>query len=294
MVAAAERPMLWPGPAQATYDKRLTTNVTNWQPAAEPTVQPTIISLAPPAKRWMPRSKEGYVAWDADLSDRLSTSGLLLTSKLSLPTFEMVAQARPDLDHDHLYDMYFFVVERYNDLNTQVYHTVMSNIDLSGPCEEADLNYIAQHFHSGMVRDGHGLLCWLKNLHHSWCSEANLPNVEPWVDATTLQGEQQDVDVLSAVMLPGELTSNVEDFVKAIPNLESINFSEFGTPALEKELGGQPVTAPRGGAAGSAKRDKGAIDAWMAKLMAYDDSTSTELRECALLRGCVGFKHIHC
>ena len=47
--------------------------------------------------------------------------------------------------------------------NTRLYHLVRKSIDLTGPIQEADLGYIAEHFVRGEHRDGKGLLEWLKS-----------------------------------------------------------------------------------------------------------------------------------
>jgi len=156
--------MLWPSPAQATYDKRLTTNIINWQPAAQPTAPPSQFTMPPVTKRWKPRSGDGYIAWQADLEDRLSTTGLYDTSVQEPPTLEQTQKAYPHLSGYDLFDIYLLGMQGYNDENTQLFHVVKSTIDLTGPREEADLKYIARHFHDGMKRDGRGLLLWLKSL----------------------------------------------------------------------------------------------------------------------------------
>ena len=202
-MVAAQRPTLWPSPAQATHDNRLMTKTINLQPAVQSTTQPHIFAMAPPNKRWKPRSGEGFVAWDADLTDRLSTNQLYDTSIQPPPTLEQTQAAFPHLSGYDLFDVYLLGMEGYNDENTQLYHLIMSTIDLSGPREEADLKYIARLFHNGTVRDGQGLLKWLKGLHDSSGSseqddlQVKLANMKLQSHANIMQVEQHCIDMLS-------------------------------------------------------------------------------------------------
>jgi hypothetical protein len=75
----------------------------------------------------------------------------------TLPTLQDITEAIPMSDMRVATTFYELMELKWVSENTRLYHIVRKFIDLSGPMQEADLEYITQHFVRGEHRDGKGL-----------------------------------------------------------------------------------------------------------------------------------------
>jgi hypothetical protein len=102
--------------------------------------------------------------WLDELNDLASVHGCSRVLALpALPSLHDVTEAIPRSDMRVATTFYELMELEWVSENTRLYHIVRKSIDLSGPMQESDLEYITQHFVRGEHRDGKGLLEWLKS-----------------------------------------------------------------------------------------------------------------------------------
>ena len=175
------------------------------------------LALTTTSTRWKIRDIKGYTAWRADLKDRLAALDLHDTSKLTVPTFEIIQASLPEKTGIELFTAYQNVVNFIRDQNTALYHLVISTIDFSGPRQKSDNNYIIHKFHDGAHRDGKGLLNWCDGL----------------IDMTDVKG-QDDLHVkLAGMKLPehSNLTQLDVHASDMLSTWEQIHGNDISQPA---------------------------------------------------------------
>jgi hypothetical protein len=102
--------------------------------------------------------------WLDELNDLASVHGCSRVLALAaLPTLHEISAAIPGSDMRVATSFYELMEREWVSESTRLYHIVRKSIDLSGPMQESDLEYITQHFVRGEHRDGKGLLEWLKS-----------------------------------------------------------------------------------------------------------------------------------
>jgi hypothetical protein len=103
--------------------------------------------------------------WLDELKDIADISGCSRVLSLgSPPTFDDVIKALPTSEVRMATTFHQLMEMEWVSANTRLYHLIRKSIDLGGPMQESDLEYISKHFVRGELRDGVGLLRWL----HSW------------------------------------------------------------------------------------------------------------------------------
>ena len=106
--------------------------------------------------------------WLDELKDLADINGCSRVMSLgSLPTLDDIYKAIPTHDARLATTFHQLMAAEWGSANTRLYHLIRKSIDLSGPMEEADLDYISKHFVRGQLRDGMGLLKWLQELNPS-------------------------------------------------------------------------------------------------------------------------------
>ena len=106
--------------------------------------------------------------WLDELKDIADISGCSRVLSLgSPPTFDDVFKALPTSEVRMATTFHQLMEMEWVSANTRLYHLIRKSIDLGGPMQESDLEYISKHFVRGELRDGVGLLRWLQQLNPS-------------------------------------------------------------------------------------------------------------------------------
>ena len=88
--------------------------------------------------------------WLDELKDIADISGCSRVLSLGAPpTFDDVRKAIPTSEVRVTTAFYQLMVEEWVGANTRLYHLIRKSVDLSGPMQESDLEYISKHFIRG-------------------------------------------------------------------------------------------------------------------------------------------------
>ena len=106
--------------------------------------------------------------WLDELRDIADINGCSRVMSLgSPPTLDDIYKAIPASDMRLAATFHQLMEAEWVSANTRLYHLIRKSIDLSGPMEEADLDYISKNFVRGGLRDEMGMLRWLQQLNPS-------------------------------------------------------------------------------------------------------------------------------
>ena len=103
-------------------------------------------------------------AWTDEMADIMATEKLTQFAQQPPPTLQRIEAALPGIERRQANELLNAALVVWWHHNTRLYYVWRKSIDLAGPYNELDLEYIREHFMLGDARDGIGLRQWVMSL----------------------------------------------------------------------------------------------------------------------------------